>query len=138
MLLLDTLVEQRIAAARDAGELDNLPGAGRPLALDDAPLVPEELRVAYRILKNAGFVPPEIDAHREIAGLNELLRFATDDATRRRAVAKLAMLAAKLEAEGRALPAAYRDALLERLDRRGPATGPTPDDAGGDQTAIGR
>jgi hypothetical protein len=113
----DHLVEQRIAAARDAGELDNLPGEGRPLDLDDAPLVPEEVRVAYRILKNAGFVPPEVDERREIAGLSQLLRIAGDDATRRRAAARLSMLMAKLEAEGRALPAAYGEPLLDRLGR---------------------
>jgi hypothetical protein len=117
MLLLDALVEQRIAAARDAGELDDLPGAGKPLDLDDDRLVPEELRVAYRILKNAGFVPPEIDARREIRSVDELLRHAIDDATRRKAVAKLALLAAKLEAEGRALPDGYRHALLGHLGR---------------------
>lgn len=117
MIFLEQLAERKIAAARDAGELDNLPGQGKPLDLDDAPLVPEDVRVAYRILKNAGFVPPEVDARREIAGLSRLLRFATDDAERRRAVAKLAVLSAKLEAGGRALPASYRDALLDRLER---------------------
>jgi hypothetical protein len=116
MPLLDHLVEQRIAAARDAGEFDDLPGAGRPLDLDDAPLVPEELRVAYRILKNAGFVPPEVETRREIAGLTQLLRLAADDEEARgRAAARLALLSAQLEAEGRALPAGYRDALLDRL-----------------------
>lgn len=59
MRLLDALVEQRIAAAAARGEFDDLPGAGAPLTLDDDALVPEEVRVANRILKNAGFVPPQ-------------------------------------------------------------------------------
>ncbi len=59
MRLLDALVEQRIAAAAARGEFDDLPGAGAPLSLDDDALVPEEVRVANRILKNAGFVPPQ-------------------------------------------------------------------------------
>jgi hypothetical protein len=117
MLLLDALVEQRIAAAQEAGDFDDLPGAGKPLALDDDRLVPESLRVAYRILKNAGFVPPEVEARHEVASVAELLRHAVDDPTRRRAIAKLALLTAKLELEGRALPAAYRAALIGRLDR---------------------
>ena len=54
MTLLDLLAEQRIAAAIDAGEFDDLPGAGKPLDLDDDPLVPDDLRVAWRLLKNAG------------------------------------------------------------------------------------
>ena len=118
MLLLDRLVEQRIEAAIAAGELDNLPGAGRPLALEDDMLVPEELRVAYRILKNAGFSPPELATRGEIASLGELIRHATDDATRKRAGARLALLEAKLEIEGRSLPwGDYRDRILERVNR---------------------
>ena len=60
--MLDFLVEQRLEEAVSRGELAKLPGEGRPLELDDDPLVPEELRLAHRILKNAGFVPPEIEA----------------------------------------------------------------------------
>ena len=46
---LDAIAEAKIAAAIEAGELANLPGAGKPLDLDDDPLVPEHLRAAYRI-----------------------------------------------------------------------------------------
>jgi hypothetical protein len=53
--MLDFLVEQKLLEAVSRGEFDDLPGAGRPLDLDDDPLVPEELRLAYRILKNAGY-----------------------------------------------------------------------------------
>jgi len=67
--MLDFLAERRIAEAVSRGELDDLPGAGRPLDLDDGAFVPEELRVAYRILKNAGFVPPEVETLNEIAQL---------------------------------------------------------------------
>jgi hypothetical protein len=118
MSLLDLIVEQRIEAAIAAGELDHLPGVGKPLALDDDLLVPEELRVAYRILKNAGFLPPELATRGEIASLQELLRHATDDPARKRAVARLAMLEAKLEAEGRSLPRGhYRDRIIDRVNR---------------------
>ena len=60
MLALELMVEKRIAEALERGEFDDLPGRGRPLDLEEDPLVPEELRMAYRILKNAGFVPAEI------------------------------------------------------------------------------
>ena len=59
--MLDFLAEQRVSEAISRGELDNLPGAGRPLDLDEDPLIPEELRAAYRILKNAGYVPPALE-----------------------------------------------------------------------------
>jgi hypothetical protein len=69
MLVLEWIAEQRITEAAERGEFDDLPGAGQPLDLDDDPLVPGELRLAYRILKNAGFVPPELEAQREIRAL---------------------------------------------------------------------
>jgi len=119
MGLLDTIVEQRIAQAIAEGALENLPGAGKPLHLDDDRLVPEDLRVAYRILRNAGFIAPEVERRREIADLAELLRHATDDGVRRRAAARLALLSCKLETEGRTLPGTgpYRDRIAERFGR---------------------
>lgn len=115
MLLLDMIVEQKIADAIAAGDFDDLPGAGKPLDLDDDALVPEDLRVAYRILRNAGYVPPEVEARRDVADAFALLRSAADDDERRRAAVRLALLAAKLEAQGRTLPCDYRDRLAERL-----------------------
>jgi hypothetical protein len=57
--MFDAIAERKIAEAIAAGELDNLPGAGRPLDLEDDLLIPEELRMAHRILKNAGYSPTE-------------------------------------------------------------------------------
>jgi len=117
--LLDAIADAKIAAAIAAGELANLPGAGRPLDLDDDPLVPEHLRAAYRILKNAGFVPPELAERRERVELARLIATINDDGERRRAAARLALLEARREAAGAesGLPAAYRAALLDRLGR---------------------
>ena len=89
--MLEFLAEQRIAEAIAKGELDDLPGAGRPLELDDDALIPEELRLAWRILKNAGYVPPELATLNEIA---QLERIAVGDAT---ATNKLTLLRAKME-----------------------------------------
>jgi hypothetical protein len=88
--MLDFLVERKLLEAVSRGEFDDLPGAGRPLELNDDPLVPEELRVAYRILKNAGVVPPEIE--------------------RLKAVRKLELLKARIEPR-------YYEKALERLRR---------------------
>jgi len=117
--LLDSVVEQRIAQAIADGVFDHLPGAGKPLDLEDDRMVPEELRVAYRILKNAGFIPPEVEQRREVADLAVLLRHATDADDRRRAAAKLALLSAKLEVAGRALPRAghYHDRIVDKVGR---------------------
>ena len=90
--MFDRIAERKIAEAIANGELDNLPGAGRPLDLDDDALVPEELRLAYRILKNAGYVPPEVQTLNEVA---ELERLAGADSA---AARKLALLRAKIDA----------------------------------------
>ena len=100
--MLDFIAEQRIAEAIANGELDELPGAGRPLDLDDDALVPEELRLAYRILKNAGFVPPEVEALNEICELERLVAEGEANAT---AVRKLALLKSRIE------PRYYRKAV---------------------------
>jgi hypothetical protein len=59
MLALEWIAERKIAEAVSQGELDNLPGAGRPLDLGDDALVPEDMRMANRILKNADIPLPE-------------------------------------------------------------------------------
>ena len=100
--MLDLIAERKIAEAISRGELDDLPGQGRPLDLDDDALVPEDLRLAYRILKNAGFVPPEVQALNEIA---ELERLAGLDS---KAARKLALLRTKIEA-------GYYDKVLRKL-----------------------
>ena len=98
MLALELLAERKIEEAIARGELDDLPGAGRPLDLDDDPLVPEELRVAYRILKNAGYVPPEVQALNEIATLERLIAGGdVDAAAHAKAVKKLALLRTRIE-----------------------------------------
>lgn len=97
MIFLDLIAEQRIAEALARGELSSLPGEGRPLDLDDDRLVPEALRMAYRILKNAGFVPPEVDGLREIGELERLLESAADQEARAVAFRKLQVLRMRLD-----------------------------------------
>ena len=72
------IAEQRIREAMDEGVFDNLPGYGRPLRLDDDEHVPEDLRLAFRILKNAGALPPELEVRKEIVTLGRLLDNAID------------------------------------------------------------
>ena len=120
MLLLNVLAEQRIEEAMRGGEFDNLPGAGKPLELDDDRMIPEESRVAYRLLKNAGFVPPELETRKEIADLHRLLATVTDEQEQQRAQRRLAVLQAALEARGRGgllRQSGYRARLLARLSR---------------------
>ncbi|MES1936822.1 DnaJ family domain-containing protein [Salinisphaera hydrothermalis] len=73
MSLLDRLADAHIESAAQRGEFDDLPGAGKPLPADDAAHVPEHLRAGYRLLKNAGYVPPEIESRRELREVEDLL-----------------------------------------------------------------
>lgn len=73
MWLTDQLAEQHILDAQKKGELENLPGSGEPLKLDDDSHVPSELRSAYRLLKNSGYLPPELELRREALQLADLL-----------------------------------------------------------------
>jgi hypothetical protein len=121
MNAFDAIVEEKIRQAQREGAFDDLPGAGRPLPDDDGLLVPEDVRMAYRILRNAGFVPAEVEARKEAAGLRKLISAAADAPERRRALAKLALLETRLEARGGTLPRAdcYHAQILARLDRAG-------------------
>lgn len=74
MWLIDKLAEQHILAAIEKGELSGLAGEGKPLVLDDDSQVPAELRTAYRLLKNSGFLPPELESRREALALVDLLQ----------------------------------------------------------------
>lgn len=73
MTIFDTLAERHIQAALESGELQGLAGEGKPLTLDDDSHVPPELRVGYRLLKNAGYLPPALLARQEAVSLAELL-----------------------------------------------------------------
>ncbi|MBF0414050.1 MAG: DUF1992 domain-containing protein [Desulfamplus sp.] len=73
----ESLVEERILKAQKNGELDNLPGEGKPLNLDDM-TIPEEFRMVHRILKNSGFLPPEVELRKQIRNLEDMLRSIDD------------------------------------------------------------
>jgi sirohydrochlorin ferrochelatase len=122
------LVEQRISEAMARGEFDHLPGAGKPLDLDDDLLVPEEERIAVRIMKNAGCVPPEVERFAAVERLlasigGEAGESNADPAEGARATRRLQALVMQLEAEGRTATAArawrdYEAAVTQRLIRK--------------------
>ena len=120
MDIVDQIVERRIAEAIERGDFDGLPGAGRPLALEEDPLVPAELRVAYRLLKNAGYVPDEVRLFAEIRSAEQLLMQAGCDEGRVAASARVRLLLERMGA-GRAVAmqvqSQYFEQLMERLAR---------------------
>ncbi len=98
MSFLERLAEQRIQEAQARGEFDDLPGAGKPLPQEeDLTGVDPCLRMAYRILKNAGYVPEEIQLRREIAEIRQLLQRAlSDESLQARARRRLLLLTERL------------------------------------------
>lgn len=117
------IAERRILEAMERGEFDDLPGKGKPLDLqDDDPMVPEELRMAYRMLKNAGVLPPELELRKEILRLSDLLDAVRDEGERRARRRELDYKLMKLNLvrqrpvflEG--LPE-YRERVLRKLSR---------------------
>jgi hypothetical protein len=120
--ILDQIVERRIAEAAERGDFDDLAGAGRPLELEDDRQVPEELRVAFRIMRNAGYVPDEVRLFAELRSAEQLLMRAGAEEERVAASARLRLLLERLGA-GRAMPlqtqAHYFERLIDRLGRTG-------------------
>ena len=116
----EAVIEQRIAEAARRGDFNDLPGTGRPLDLDDDLLVPEDLRMAYRILKNAGYVPPEVQTIKEIGALQRLIQTLEEGEQRSLAQRKLRLLSMQLS-ESRTgslqLEVDYYGKILENLSR---------------------
>jgi hypothetical protein len=122
---LTAIAERRIQEAIERGEFDDLPGKGKPLDLgEDDRTVPPELRMAYRMLKNAGMLPPEVELHKEILRLVDLLDAIHDEEGRRERRRELDYKLMKLNMMRRrpinleALPE-YRDRVEEKLSRGG-------------------
>ena len=76
------LAERLIREAMAQGEFDNLPGAGKPLDLEEYFSTPEDLRMAFSILKNAKCAPAEVELLNEISRLQQAIEDAPDAAAK--------------------------------------------------------
>ncbi|NWG33725.1 MAG: DUF1992 domain-containing protein [Chloroflexi bacterium] len=79
----DKLVESIIQEAMERGEFDNLPGKGKPIDLSAYFDTPEDMRMAYSVLKNAGMTSREVELLKEIGELSQIRAAALDDKRRR-------------------------------------------------------
>jgi hypothetical protein len=96
MEIFTRLAENRILQAIEAGEFENLQGKGQPLKLEDDSHIPPELRMAYKILKNADCLPPELVLHQEVVNLQELVASMPDEAEKLKQMRRLNFLVMKL------------------------------------------
>lgn len=83
------IAERRILEAIENGEFDNLEGSGKPIAFEDETWIPEDLRMAYRFLKNAGCIPPELEMRNEIINVCSLMNTIDDDKDRMKKIREL-------------------------------------------------
>lgn len=83
----EALVEERIKQAQKDGAFDNLEGSHQPLKFEDEN-IPQEFRLAYKILKNSGFLPPELELKNKITQTEQLLEAAEIDTPERLKIQK--------------------------------------------------
>ncbi|HSV94104.1 MAG TPA: DnaJ family domain-containing protein [Desulfobacterales bacterium] len=119
----EKIVEERIRRAFEEGEFDDLAGRGEPLALADDSTVPEELRLAFKILKNADCLPPEVELRKEIERTEDIIAAMPDTVEKYRALKRLNFLIMKLNAIrrtsiGNEVPQRYALRAVERLEKR--------------------
>jgi hypothetical protein len=70
----ESLIDQKIREAMEQGEFDDLPGKGRPLDTSENPFEDPEMRLAHRMLRNAGFAPSWIEERKDIDADLEIAR----------------------------------------------------------------
>lgn len=120
MWLLDQWAERHILDAQKTGEFEHLAGIGKPLVLDDDSHVPPELRAGFRLLKNAGCLPPELEYRKEAIALADLLAGLHDNHPDYHALSRrLTLLELKLRQAGLStefLRGEYAEKLILKLD----------------------
>jgi hypothetical protein len=117
------IAETRIQEAIESGLFDNLKGKGQPLHLEDDSHIPPELKMAYKILKNADCLPPELELRKEVLTLQELVAGMEDEAEKLLQMRRLNFLTMKL---GIMRPVSaqlmehdlYTPKILERLETK--------------------
>jgi Domain of unknown function (DUF1992) len=120
---LQEIIERKIKEAQEKGEFDNLPGKGEPLKLEDDSGVPEDLRMAYKILKNADCLPPEIELKKEIRQMEDMLAGIPDEKERYRLIKKINLKITRLNMMGRKSPLleadqVYYGKVLDKLGKK--------------------
>ncbi len=92
------IAEQKIQQAMKNGGLTVERWKNRPLPMEDDSLVPDELKMAYKILKNSGYLPPEIEERKEVKRLEDLIAATEEEHVRLKQMKKLSVLLMKIDA----------------------------------------
>ncbi|MCK6448582.1 MAG: DUF1992 domain-containing protein [Planctomycetes bacterium] len=119
MDILEPIAERKILDALERGEFERLPGAGKPLELEDLSRVPDELRGGYMVLKGAGMLPEEMELKKHLLRLEDLIAACHDEGAKQQLVAArtTAALRYALMLERRGFGPAHQE-YAERLTAR--------------------
>lgn len=90
------IADRKICEALEKGHLNIESWHNKPLPISNDNMIPGELRMAYKILKNAGYLPPEIETKKEIQQIEDLLATCEDERIRVKQIKKLNCLVLKL------------------------------------------
>lgn len=91
------IAEQKILKAMEERDLNSPKWKNKPLPLEDDHLVPEDLKIAYKMLKNSGYLPPELEERKEIKQIEDLIASTEDEHERLKQMKKLNVLLMKVE-----------------------------------------
>ena len=118
MKILAELAERAIIEAQQRGEFDGLEGQGRPLPDQSDPFMPEALRMAYKVLKNSGYVPEAIQSQREIRSLIECLEHEKDESRKVRQIQKVQLFLARAKIRHGGLLQEENEAYFQKVVAR--------------------
>ena len=123
MFAFQKIIEKRIQDAQNNGDFDSLPGKGKPIDLEDDRNIPEDLRLTYKILRNADCLPPELQLKKEIRVMEDMLDDIPDEKEKFRHIKKINYKIMQLNMMGKGSPLlgeseVYYRKVLDKTDRK--------------------
>lgn len=117
------IVEKKIKEAEERGDFNDLPGKGEPLKFDDDSRLPEDLRIAYKILKNANCLPPELELKKEIKQMEDMLLTMPDEKEKYHLIKKINLKIMQMNMMGHKSPLLeedqiYYEKIIDKLGRK--------------------
>lgn len=97
MDILSFIAEQKITQAMQEHDFNSPKWKNKPLPLDDDRFVPDDLKMAYKVMKMGGYLPPEIEERKEIKKLEDLIAATEDEHERLQQMKKLNVLLMKID-----------------------------------------
>jgi hypothetical protein len=123
MFAFQKIIEKRIQDAQNNGDFDNLPGKGKPIDLENDRNIPEDLRLTYKILRNADCLPPELQLKKEIRVMEDMLDGIPDEKEKFRHIKKINYKIMQLNMMGKGSPLlgeseVYYRKVVDKTDRK--------------------